>query len=90
MKKFFVIALAFGLAACGATPEETAAQMALIQSHMPKGCTLHYAGKVLPEGAHYSSRIFYTVCGDVTTVSETHEVQTGKTTHAENTINVSR
>lgn len=90
MKKFSVIALAFGLAACGAAPEESAAQMAYIQSQMPKGCTLHYAGEVLPEGAHYSSRIFYTVCGGVATISETHEVRTGKTTHSENTITISR
>ncbi len=90
MKKFFVIALAFGLTACGAAPEESAAQMAYIQSQMPEGCELKYAGKVTPEGAHYPSQIFYTVCGDVTTITETHNEQTGKTSHSETTVNVIR
>lgn len=90
MKKFIVIALTLGLAACGATPEEEAADMAVVQSRMPEGCELHYAGAITPANAHYPSRIFYTVCDGVTTVSETHKQQTGKTSHAETTVNVIR
>ena len=90
MKKFLVIALALSLAACGATPAEEAADMALVQTRMPEGCELHYAGEITPADAHYPSRIFYTVCGDVTTVSETHKQQTGKTSHPETSVTVIR
>lgn len=90
MKKFFVITLAFGLAACGAAPEEQAADMAYIQSHMPEGCKIEYAGTVTPVGYHRPSQIFYTVCGDVTTISETHEVHEGKVTYPQTTVTVSR
>ena len=90
MKKFFVIALALGLAACGATPEQEQRDMLYLQARMPQGCELHYAGELTPSGAHYPSRIFYTICNDVTTVSETHKQQTGKTSHGETSVTVIR
>lgn len=88
MKKFLVLTMALGLAACGATPEEEKYSIMAAQSSLPEGCHLTYAGSVKITGEHYSSRVFMVKCGDVTTVSENHEVQTGKTSHIETDVTV--
>lgn len=88
IKIFAVSALALTLAACGASPQEQEADLALIQAKMPAGCKVQYAGKVHVEGSGYPSRIFYAQCGDTVTVTETHHQQTGKTGHEESTVTV--
>lgn len=90
MKKFIVLAMALGLAACGATPEEEKYSIMAAQSSLPEGCQLTYAGSVKVAGEHYESRVFYVKCGDVTTVSENHVVQTGKTSHNETDVTITR
>jgi hypothetical protein len=70
------------LTACHATPQEHAQDMNAVQARLPENCELHYAGKVRVEGSVHTSpsRIFYAVCGDTTTTSETHDVPSGKAT----------
>jgi uncharacterized lipoprotein YmbA len=89
MKKFFVIALALGLTACAASPEDQTASMAVAQDQLPEGCELTYLGSVDVAGHHRPSRIFVVKCGNVTTTSETHVVKTGKTTRDQTAVTVS-
>lgn len=79
MKKIFAVLMIAALAACNATPEEQAFDLGRIQKQLPEGCEIHYAGKVRTADSEYQSRIFYTRCGEVTTTSESHEYQSGKT-----------
>jgi hypothetical protein len=88
MKKFVIIGLALALGACAATPEEQASSMEAVQSKLPEGCTLTYAGNAEVAGSRYPSRIFFVKCGDVTTISETHNVTQGKTTYARTDVTV--
>ena len=92
MKKFVVLVSAFALAGCidRATVQEQKADIETIQSTLPSGCTLHYAGEVRVEGYRENrpSRVFVTVCGNTVTTSETHTVQQGKATVDENTVAV--
>lgn len=90
MKKFAVIAIAFGLAACSATPQEEAADMAYTQGKLPTGCKLGYAGSVKLSGEYHSSRIFYVNCNGVVAVSETHTVPQGKTSYEQTDVIVSK
>ena len=82
----------FALTGCGlrADSQDQAADITRVQSALPAGCTLHYAGEVRVEGWRESrpSRIFFTVCGDTVTTSETHSVTEGKTTVDQNDITV--
>lgn len=92
MKKFIVLVSMFALAGCidRATVQEQETDIETIQSSLPEGCTLRYAGEVRVEGyrANRPSRVFVTVCGNTVTTSETHTVQQGKATVDENTIAV--
>ena len=89
MRIFAVSAMALSLAACGASPQEQEADLAVIQAKLPEGCTIQYAGEVRVNGSGYPSRVFYAQCGDTVTVTETHHQQTGKTGHQESTVVVS-
>lgn len=92
MKKFVVLVSMFALTGCieRATVQEQEADIKTIQSTLPSGCTLHYAGEVRVEGYREErpSRIFFTVCGNTVTTSETHSVQQGKTTIDQNNVTV--
>jgi len=92
MKKFVVLVSAFALAGCidRANIQDQEADIETIQSSLPDGCTLRYAGEVRVEGYRESrpSRVFVTVCGNTVTTSETHTVQQGKATVDENTVTV--
>ncbi len=91
MKKVLVIfGLVFGLAACDAGPEEQKFDMEKVQSVLPEGCTLHYAGTVRVEGfpTDRPSRVFVTTCGNTVTTSQTNSRQNGKTTVDEDTVSV--
>lgn len=79
MKNIFAILALATLTACNATPEEQAFDLDRIQKQLPEGCEIHYAGKVRTVDSERESRIFYTKCGEVTTTSESHEEQSGKT-----------
>lgn len=88
MRIFAISAIALTLAACGASPQEQEADLALVRSKMPNGCTVEYAGEVRVNGSGYPSRIFYAQCGNTVTATETHHQQTGKTGHEESTVTV--
>ena len=88
MKKLVFLIPIFALAACDATPQDQDFDMRQVQATLPQGCSLHYAGDVRVQG-HSSdrpSRIFFTVCSDTVTTSETHSVQQGKTTVDQNSV----
>lgn len=89
MKKFIVIALALGLTACAASPEDQTASMAVVKDQLPEGCELSYLGSVEMAGSYHESRIFVVKCGDVITTSETHVVQEGKTSRPQTDVTVS-
>lgn len=92
MKKVLVLASALALAGCidRASIQDQEADIARVQSSLPNGCTLHYAGEVRVEGYRDNrpSRIFFTVCGDTVTTSETLSVPSGKTTVDQNNVSV--
>jgi len=93
MKKFVVVSL-FSLALVGcierADIQEQEADMTKVRDSLPAGCSLHYAGKVRVEGTieNRPSRIFFTVCGNTVTTSQTHSVTQGKTTVDQNDVTV--
>lgn len=88
MKKFFVVALAFALSACNASPEDQMASMEAVRDNLPKGCELFFAGNVQVEGSHFPSRVFVTKCDQVVTTSSTRTVQTGKTSHQQTDVTI--
>lgn len=90
MKKFAIVAVFALLAACGATPEEQEHDIRQVQEALPDNCELHYAGEVRTEGSEHASRIFYTTCGDVTTTSENHTRQSGKTTVLDTDVTIAK
>lgn len=89
MKKFAILALVSLVAACSATQEEQEFDMRKVQSKLPDGCELHYAGSVRTKGSKYSSKVFYTTCGAATTTTENHTQRSGKVTYQESSVNVS-
>lgn len=84
MKKIFIISLIGLLSACGATPEEQTFDLQRVQNSLPEGCVINYAGEVRVTGSDRASRIFYTVCGAVTTTSISKEAKSGKSTYTVN------
>lgn len=74
------------------TDQEQNNDLIIIQNSLPDNCKVSYAGKirVAGESPYDPSRIFYTVCGDVTTTSESHEVQEGKYTRTENNVTITK
>ena len=93
MKKVAVVLVSMlALTGCidRATVQEQEADIAAIQASLPDGCVLRYAGEVRVDGFRENrpSRVFFTVCGDTVTTSETHSVQQGKTTVDQNDITV--
>lgn len=92
MKKIAIVLSMFALTGCieRADNQDQAADMMKVQSSLPAGCTLHYAGEVRVEGFRENrpSRVFFTVCGNAVTTSETHSVQQGKTTVDQNDVSV--
>jgi hypothetical protein len=93
MKKIALVLVSmFALTGCQARTDsqEQAADIARVQSALPAGCTLHYAGEVRVDGYREAnpSRVFFTVCGDTVTTSETHSVQQGKATVNRNDITI--
>lgn len=93
MKKVAIVLVSmFALTGCveRTDSQEQAADIAQVQSALPAGCTLHYAGEVRVEGYRESrpSRIFFTVCGNIVTTSETHTVPEGKYTSEQNDITI--
>ena len=97
MNKFVLLPFAIlALTGCGipkadAQNQDQAQDMAKVQASLPSGCKLHYAGSVRVEGFREirPSRVFFTVCGDVTTTSQTNTVTQGKTTFDQNDVAVS-
>lgn len=88
MKKCLIILSVLLLTACKGTPAEHAHDMVKIQSQLPKGCKVGYLGTVSTTDSKHESRIFFTKCDNITTISETHTVPTGKTSYEETTTNV--
>jgi hypothetical protein len=91
MKKIAIVLVSmFALTACSANRQDQSADMMKVQGSLPAGCTLHYAGEVRVEGFRESrpSRIFFTVCGNTVTTSETHSVRQGNTTVDQNDVTV--
>jgi hypothetical protein len=93
MKKIAIVLVSmFALTGCieRADNQDQTADMMKVQGSLPEGCTLHYAGRVRVEGTieKHPSRIFFTVCGNAVTTSETHSVQQGKTTVDQNDVSV--
>ena len=85
MKKIAIVLISmFALTGCveRTDSQEQTADITRVQSALPAGCSLHYAGEVRVEGYREEnpSRVFFTVCGDTVTTSETHSVQQGKAT----------
>lgn len=93
MKKIAIILVSmFALTGCVETTsvQEQEADLARVQSSLPAGCTLHYAGEVRVEGynQYQSSRVFFTICGNAVTTSDTRTVQEGKYTAERNEVAV--
>lgn len=92
MKKFVVLISAFALAGCieRASQQDQENDIKAVQATLPQGCTLRYAGEVRVEGwrENRPSRIFYTVCNDTVTTSQTNSVTQGKTTVDQNDVTV--
>ena len=91
MFKYAMIVVAgLSLAACDATIDDQRSDIQHVETQLPKGCELSYLGRVRTEGDNHSSRVFLTKCDDrlVTTTSETHERQSGKTLITETTVGV--
>jgi hypothetical protein len=92
MKKIAIVLSMFALTGCieRADIQEQEADMTKIQNSLPEGCSLHFAGRVRVEGSieNRPSRIFFTVCGNTVTTSETHSVTQGKTTVDQNDVTV--
>ncbi len=92
MNKIFslcsIMVAATALTACYASSQEQAQDMNAVQARLPENCQLTFAGRVRVEGSVHPSRIFYTVCGDTTTVSETHAVTNGKATINQTDVNI--
>lgn len=88
MKKIVFLAPVFALAACDATLQDQNFDMQQVQSSLPEGCTLHYAGdvRVAEHRSGRPSRIFYVDCKGSVTTSETHAVSSGKTTVEQNSV----
>jgi len=91
MKRFIMVAAAaLALTACDATPEQQQADMLLAQQNLPERCKLSYVGPIRTAGEEYPSQVFYTICDDVVTTSETHTVQSGKSTSSRSSVTVSQ
>jgi hypothetical protein len=93
MKKIAIVLVSMiALTGCiqRADSQDQTEDMMNVQGSLPEGCSLHYAGAVRVEGFRENrpSRVFFTVCGDTVTTSETHSVQQGKTTVDQNDITV--
>lgn len=90
MKKLVLLAPVLALAACNATPQDQDFDMRLVQSNLPEGCTLRYAGdvRVAEHDAQRPSRIFFVDCKGSVTTSETHTVQEGKNTSTQSNVTV--
>ena len=90
MKKIVFLVPVLALAACTATPQDQDQDLRLVQSTLPAGCMVHYAGEVRVAGHSEDrpSRIFYVECKDTVTTSETHAVSQGKTTVDQNNVTV--
>jgi len=89
--KYGIVALAaLALAGCGASPEEQSESLDRVQSKLPDGCTVGYAGDVSVAGSTRESRVFYVVCGKTVTVSETHTEQEGKNNFEQTDVVVSQ
>lgn len=88
MNKLFVIMTALALASCGSSPspKHQESDMNHIQQSLPEGCSLHYAGEVHVAGSVRPSRIFYTICGNVTTTSGTYWA--GKYNYSNNAVTI--
>lgn len=90
MKKIVFLIPVLALAACDATPQDQDFDMRQVQTSLPEGCILHYAGdvRVAEHSSKRPSRIFYVDCKDAVTTSETHAVSQGKTTVDQNNVTV--
>lgn len=92
MKKIAIVFVSmFALTGChSAERQDQETDMMKVQTSLPAGCSLHYAGEVRVEGFRESrpSRVFFTICGDAVTTSETHTVPDGKNTAEQNDITV--
>jgi hypothetical protein len=93
MKKIAIVLVSmFALTGCieRADSQDQETDMMKVQTSLPAGCSLHYAGEVRVEGFHElrPSRVFFTICGNTVTTSETHSVNQGKTTVDQNDITV--
>lgn len=92
MKKISICLIPLLLAACDATPQDQDYDMRMVQSSLPEGCTLRYAGevRVAERSSERPSRIFYVDCKETITTSETHSVPQGKTSVDQNNVTVIR
>jgi hypothetical protein len=91
MKKIAIVLVStIALTGCSADSQDQETDMMKVQTSLPAGCSLHYAGEVRVEGFRESrpSRVFFTICGNAVTTSETHTVPNGKHTAEQNDITV--
>jgi hypothetical protein len=92
MKRFFVISaplLMISLTACDGTLEEQFADTAVLNQRLPEGCELKFLGKARVEGEQRASRVFFTQCRklDTITVSENNRTPDKHPTE-ENTVSI--
>lgn len=87
MKKIIAI-MCLGLLASCASQADQQADLQRVRSELPDGCVVRYAGEVRIAGDSHPSRVFYTVCGSITTSTENHTVTAGKTSYNSSTVSV--